>query len=648
MSFIKDKIRSLEKEIKDASQKYYTDGSSPLSDKEFDKKIDELKALSPQSDVLEKTGWGYDVEKDTTSGEKFVHTCGEVGSLKKAYSVEEISEDIRYNMCEVSLKLDGLSVVLYYEDGVLVTAATRGDGFVGVDITDKVKKISNGRLVHILDTSFTGAVRGEILMSDEDFSKYQEIKPNSKNSRNTTAGIINATVKDVSKDLRYLRIYVYTVVKVEKSDKLNDRRSLYSVRNWIRQNFADVVPAQTFASYPQGMEKELYKQFRESTDVHLPADGLVIKRNLIKYDASTGNMSYTAQAYKFESEKATVEVEDVEWNLSKNRLLFPRILVKPVQLAGTTVQAATGYNAKYIFEEGIGPGAVVQIEKHGEIVPNINSVFKRNDNYKLPDRCPCCNQPLEWNGVHLQCNNPECMNADEQDILMWCKTLAPVKGLADSLILKFLHEYARGEKLSVESFMTWMKEEYVRIKAANQNCTGHRALYFKMCDTIYYGKFDLKDALVALNIPRLGEITAKKLSECNVEVKDWLICENATGAYLSLLYTIKEASMKSLKENRKKFERLNYIFDQIDWSASPVYNQDMIKVAITGKLSVPRKEFEQYLNDNGYVLAEIAKDTKYLITDDPTSNSSKNKKADQLGIQKISEHKFREMVGENK
>lgn len=193
---------SLEKKIAENAQAYYTDGSSELTDEEFDSLVDQLRKENPDSELLQKTGWGYSINEDTTPGKKYPHKYGEAGSLEKCRTWEEVKPVFRNQFVDMSLKLDGISVLLYYRDGKLYQALTRGDGAVGIDITDKVLEIGTTvdmskfteysiKLSDDDNANFTGAVRGEIVMSFRNFDKYKKLHPEAKNPRNVAAGIIN-------------------------------------------------------------------------------------------------------------------------------------------------------------------------------------------------------------------------------------------------------------------------------------------------------------------------------------------------------------------------------------------------------------------------------------------------------------------------
>ena len=259
----------------------------------------------------------------------------------------------------------------------------------------------------------------------------------------------------------------------------------------------------------------------------------------------------------------------------------------------------------------------------------------------IPTCCPECGTDLVWNGVHLQCPNDQCSNASRQDLSIWMENIAPVDGLGDSLKFKFL-EMLFGDQLSVESVMD-RKDHQMYFMTAR---SGHKLLMHKMFTQLFgNSKIKAESAIKALNIPRLGDITSTKLAQHkNIlqNIYNASINEEPLGDYSD---TIGTANMQSIVANLNKFSRLRYIIDRIVYSEDEVVSEIQIKgkVAITGKLSVPRKQFEHELMSHGYELREISKDTKFLITDDPQGNSSKNQKASAWGIEKITESNFRNM-----
>lgn len=644
-------MTELEEKIQKAAQAYYTDGSSELSDDEFDRLVEQLRIENPESPLLKKTGWGYSVESDSTHGMKYKHRYGIAGSLEKCRTWEEVKPIFRDQFVDISLKLDGISVLLYYRDGKLYQALTRGDGEVGIDITDKVLEIGiltdttkytaypcisgNGDRTH-----FTGAVRGEIVMSFSNFDKYKELHPEAKNPRNATAGIINKKFVE-SAELKLLDIVVYSIVGCESV--LTDVNCIWHIRDWLKHYFTHTAPSCSYQLSEQTMLDD-FAAIREDWSDKYPSDGLVITLSTLKHNGFA--VIQESQAFKFKAETAQTEVIEVEWNMSKTGYAVPKVRLKPVFLSGTTVQYCTGYNAKYIKDNNIAVGSLVEIEKHGEIIPTINKVIAESDMAELPKFCPHCQTELQWEGVHLKCMNPQCSNSNTKDTLIWTGVLAPVDMLGDSLKQTFFMEIY-GEVPTIETLMHDRTNAYSNAAEGTQV---HRMR--KMFDSLFGNdKISLVDAIKALNIPRFGDINASKLAEYPNEVRELLqiACDGscadgmkALKLFNTLTAYIGSANSMALQSNMDKITRLRFIQKRIDWSKPKKDESSFGKVAITGKLSVKRADFEKELLSVGFTPADIGKDTKFLITDDPNSSSSKNKKADKWNIPKITEQEFRE------
>ena len=651
------RIKQLESLITEYAQKYYQDGSSPVSDEEFDSLVNELRSLKPDSSILSATGWGYDVNNDTTPGQKAVHMYGKVEGLNKCHNAQELSRSYLNTIVDASLKLDGLSVVLYYKEGQLKQALTRGDGVTGIDVTKKVTIIDPALSSTMSDIQFSGAVRGEILMSHANFEKYKRNHDDAKNARNTTAGLINAKEFEES-DLKLLSILVYTVVGLDTSSEFIHSKflNMTHIVNWLKQNFKAVAPyskifvkCENFQSTMDLLRQEWYGEF--------PADGIVLTQNISlvpdfspEYDGIMSSttlrykVDYESCAFKFPAESKNTEVLDVEWNLTKTHYLMPKVKLSPIFLSGTQVSYCTGYNAQFIQQKGIGPGAIVEVEKRGEIIPNINKVvlYSKCD---LPQTCPDCQSTLIWDGVHLKCPNKNCGNASKQDLLIWIRNIAPIDGLGDSIIIKYLSAIFE-DNLDIDTIM--LSQTYSEIVRRLQRSSGdkHKKLIVQMFDKLYGRngyQISLKAALLALNIPRLGEVTADKFAKYPDSIRCLMTPNMMSSSFWDdLAAQIGYANAIAIKENQSKFRRLEYISDMIVWSEPT--NTDpgkTIKVAITGKLSVPRAAFVTELARYGYKVGEISSSTKFLITDDPNSNSSKNVKANKLNILKITESEFR-------
>lgn len=612
-------MTNLEKLIKQAAQKYYQDGTSELSDAEFDKLVDTVRDTDPDSEVL-KTGWGYDVTQDTTEGLRCPHRYSEVGSLKKCHSWDEFA-GIDFGIIEVdaSLKLDGISVVLYYDSGELIQALTRGDGFTGIDITEKLKP-ALPKCYTKLSEKLTCAIRGEILMSYDKFAQFQRIHPEAKNPRNSTAGLINKKGNS-SEIAQFLDIIVYTIIG-DTRDYAST--SITAIRDRLTSLFSPqfVVPSIRMELAPFNFDLRM-QELRNSWYGKYPADGIVLTRTKVSRLVNSA-VIYDAMAYKFPSEEAVTTVLGVEWSMSKTNYAVPRVHVDTVELAGTQVSYCTGYNAAYIRDNRIGPGTVVAIEKRGEIIPNINSV--RESTYAdLLINCPVCGAPLEWAGVHLICTNPECNNQSMQDLLVYLNYVAPVKGLGDSIKLKYLAEIL--DEFSISALYA-AKDKYSQIYGDH----GHKALMREMLTKLTNNdNVSAVSALCALNIPRVGEITAQKL----IPYKDALLHLEEPSSRDNIKAAVGDATTEAIYDNKDKLQWLEVLGSKITWDAS-----NSSRVAVTGELSVKRAIFKKELEYAGYTLGDVNRSCIALICNE-LSSSSKCKKAQELGIPILTESQFR-------
>lgn len=637
-------MTDIEMKIKEAAQKYYTDGSSDLSDEEFDVLVDQLRAENPDSGLL-KVGWGYDTSIDSTPGEKVRHKYGTAGSLDKCRTWQELGWVLQHGPVDISLKLDGISMVLYYKHSKLVQALTRGDGTTGIDVTDKIKRIFPDTLNYHED--FNGAIRGEVLMPLANFEEFSKLHPEARNPRNSTAGLINA--KEISEDLKYLKLVVYTIVGDESiADEWTAFGGKYSV-NKIRQRLIRMVGNDNVVPFIDNVylnESSVLKEMEKYRDLFssfgYPSDGLVLTLQYLPAEMNLfPEVSYIAKAFKFASEEKESEIIEIEWNMTKTHYAMPKIHIKPIQLAGTTVEFCTAYNAQYIKENNLGPGSVVAVEKRGEIIPNVNRVVKSTE-AQLITHCPDCGHELVWNGFHLQCTNNNCSNAIIQDTLIWMNNIAPRDGMGELLeqkMLNMLVDAGELKELTIEAIME------SKLQLSNQTAQIKQNEFADMWKELHTCSVSPVKAILALNIPRIGGITAMKLAE-HMDIV-WAIYEEASKEYktlplaleVSLAKAIGNANAQSVENHMWKFERLYYLRGRIKESKKASATKG--KIAITGKLSVKRADFEKELADAGYSTGDISKDTKFLITDDPNSNSSKNKKADQWGITKVTESEFR-------
>lgn len=359
-------MSNLENIVKENAKEYYTTGKQKLSDDVFDAVIDKIKEENPNSNVL-STAWGYKPDSDNKIKHKYCH----IGSLGKAKTIKDLQNSVGKHELYVSAKLDGMSVVLYYENGVLVKALTRGDGEYGIDITNKITKIK-GCITELKSNTFTGAVRGEIMMTPKDFKLYKEKYPEAKNHRNSAVGIIGSD--DAVEDYKYLTLNVYTLVSDE-----NETVQCFNIiilYQWLSYNFGNYVVPYEFISYIT--EEDFYGKFlklKEEFETKVNIDGLVITNDIIHYNNNTSCFEYKQIAFKFQDEIKITTVKCVEWTQSKHSAYIPVVVIEPIELEGTTVKRVTGYNAKYIMDMNIKEGSTVAVCKCNQIIPKIVEVL---------------------------------------------------------------------------------------------------------------------------------------------------------------------------------------------------------------------------------------------------------------------------------
>lgn len=651
--------------IQKASQSYYENGTSNLTDEQFDRALDKLKAEEPNSSLLTDVGHGYDINLDSTPGARLPHKYGQVIGLEKCHDWDELPDMYLGELLAISPKLDGLSIVCYFIGKHLDMALTRGsrDGFTGIDVTDKVNLILDKELSvvdSVIDTNV--GLRGEIIMSDEMFDQFKQDYPLGldgktapTNPRNSAAGIMNR--KDWKpEDLKYLDIIFYRVVGFENRRSIQDTSisNISDIQHLLYKYLKSeyIVPRYFFnlqvdmqSKYPELPElmhavQDNVNRIWENHKIHNYAtDGLVLDiYNNCYVNDTTSKVEYTGIAFKFKAETKYTTVTDVIWSLSKTGYVIPRVQVEPIELSGANVTYASGFNAKYIQDMKICKGSKIELMRSGEVIPDIQEVLftpVTTDNEilrTLPTQCPSCNSKLSWEGVHLKCNNPDCLGKGTWDLLVWTNFLAPIDNFGDKLRIKYLKMLIpEGEHMNVpyfmEHFKTYRKEAF----------TVQDKLFVNMMDKIFNQPVELSDALQALNIPRLGDVTSSKLSTRPDLVYKLMKHDITSTEYQELVTLLGEATAVVLKHSHK-ITNLEYIWDNIN---KYEVCKDITKIAITGSLSVPRKQFELECKPYGFICSSLTKDCKFLVTDNPTSNSDKNKKADKWGIPKITENEFR-------
>lgn len=631
-------VQDLENKIKYYAQKYY-EGSPVIDDNQFDSLVDKLRSIKPESDVL-VTGWGFDV-----NGDKVKHKYSHIGSLDKCKSYIEIPERFKGKCVYISPKLDGLSAVAYYKNGKLIKGITRGNGEYGKDITEKLIRIIGS---NIPDSTFTGAVRGELIINETNWNILKDKYANQEMiaPRNFAAGIINR--KDIDEDIKYIDLVVYKIVGHETQTPFTTRRE---VLGWLNGNFINAIPIYCFDVLTENVwEEEHTKLFNQFKTNGYELDGLVLTDSTVPYDYSSMSYMWNEVAFKFAAESTDTIIKDIEWTLSRTQRLVPVCVVEPVVLSGANIERVTGNNAQMVNDLGLGIGAEVSITRSNEVIPKILEVINPS-NQELPSKCPVCGSQLQWVGVDLKCTNPQCPNIELSNLQQWCESIGETDGLQWTLMKQYLDKYHINSIRSLYS-----NKDIVMSDLTTRQLSITEQKIYNFFNKLYVDKVSSYKALVALNIPRLGDKTSKLLCTEQSLILDYykyivnmingVPNQDITPLYNRFIDIVKQATQMSIWENSDKFINLGYLLkdNRVEFE-SKTNEQNVQYVAVTGSLiTMKRKDFEQHINKFGYELCTNLKKCKYLITNNPDSGSSKNKQAIQYNVPIITEQQFLAML----
>lgn len=621
-------------EISNYSQSYY-EGHPEISDAEFDELYEKFKKDFPNSNYLKLPAKGFD--PNATNLQKFKHKYSTVGSISKIHSVEETNfiAPFYYN---ISVKLDGSSLVLYYVDGQLERALTRGDGLYGLDVTNKVKYLCPEALTpkFFHEKPFTGAVRGEVVMSNCAFQEYKKEHPEAKMARNVSTGLMMR--KDVSEELKYCDYIAYKILAVENDAMLE--WWLPEVHLQLKNWGFKVVTSVTVEG--EKITDDFMSQLKQREDFNTyPTDGLVIETCSLTSDEA-GIVTYVEVAYKFAAETKTCKVIDVKWNFSPKGKLVPVVQIEPTMMSGALVSNVSGFNYKFIMDNNIGPGAEITVCRSGEVIPDIQSVTKPSVEVASPYTCPECGELLELTktGVDLVCSNPDCKGRKFYNRYTFIEKMAEdIKGFGEVLIQQLVDamtECSPAPEAYTEAslFFDIQHAENSFFQNVFTPANAEKCIKLK---TLFQLPLNKEKFLRAMNIDLLGEVAAKQIASNKELFNTLFYCDKSQLlAQLSCLGVAPVLASNIIK-NIQRIRNFNAI--NITWKEDKSENINKF-IAVTGSLSIPRKEFEAKLNAKGYGITDNMKKAEFLVTNDPNSGSSKNKKAKELGLYILTEDEF--------
>lgn len=613
--------------------KYYT-GQAEISDAEFDKYVEELRSIAPNHPILHTTGWGYIPTLDKAS-----HEFGNVGSLSKYRDANLLNSAISSLKTRIIMpKYDGISCVAYYKYGKISKAVTRGNGIEGTNITDKYLQITRVTSMKIFDQSELTGIRGELVISDDNFNKLKEQYPQYKNSRNAVAGIINS--KEMSDYLQYVDFVPY---------KLQGQRIPYSSFNLVEflESIREYFPHTTEYIYVlEGRPiSQTYLEDAYNLRKGYPCDGVVASTIEFVHE-DNGTIDITQYAYKFEDEKATTRVDHIEWNLTRTGKLAPVACIDPVELDGATIKRVTCFNAQYVRDNRIGRDAWVEIQRSGSVIPDIHRVVEESPNFELPKVCPACGEELKWSGTDLICDNPDCVSMQLSRVYQWISQNGSVKGVSWNGYNDIINMLDISS--IPEIYENYTADTAKKVIEADNVGSATQTKFFEVINKLF-GEIDPIRFFIGLNLKNIGWKAAEELAKANVHI---LIRDGIDEESLSTeLYNLHNFGYSSVATILKAYELIHQVANLVKFqeitseSESDDPNKEIHYFCLTGAMNYgSRSKFCEYVKQYGWEMADI-KNSEYLVTNNPDPTSSKGKKAKELGVKIITEDEFLRVIG---
>ena len=630
-----------------ASAVYYQGKDEIMSNFEYDKLYDELVSLEKESGLVlagsptQKVG--YEILSELP---KQTHPSPML-SLDKTKQVNELESWIGDKEGLLSWKMDGLTVVLTYENGQLLNAVTRGNGVVGEVITNNAKVFKKLPI----SIPFKGhmVLRGEAVITYSEFEKINASlseEEQYKNPRNLCSGSVRQLNNEITAK-RNVELYAFTLVEAEGVDFENSQKNKME---FMRKQGFQVVEYKLVTRENIAETVEWFSDKVKTND--FPSDGLVLLYDDIEYGDSLGSTAKfprNAIAFKWADEVAKTKLLEMEWSASRTGLINPVAIFEPVELEGTTVSRASVHNISIVRELKLGIGDEIEVYKANMIIPQIAKNLTESDSLEIPDKCPVCGEKTvihKENDVEvLFCENPDCLAKKIKSISLFVSRDAMnIDGMSEATIEKFiargfLHELAdlfkleryKDEIISMEGFGEKSYEKLIKAADAAKVTTTAKFIYSlgisgiglssaKMICKAFDNDFDKirkvsREELI--EIDGVGEVLADSFVR-------FFEKENNNHVVDDLLKIIKMEDSESSVQN--DMEGMNFV---ITGSVNHFSNRGAVKELVESR--------------GGKVTGSVTSKTKYLINNDSTSNSSKNKKAKELGVQIITEDEFIDM-----
>ena len=648
-----DRIKELVEVLNRAGRAYYQESHEIMSNYEYDALYDELVALEKETGMVlansPTINVGYEVLSELP---KETHEKPML-SLDKTKEIDGLKNFLGDKSGLLSWKLDGLTIVLTYEDGQLVKAVTRGNGEVGEVVTNNAKTFKNIPLSVPFKEQLV--LRGEAVIKYTDFeeinSKIEDVDAKYKNPRNLCAGSVRQLSNEITAE-RNVNFYGFALVKAEGVDFENSLEKQYEFLAGLGFN---VVPYKRVDA--ENIAEKVAEYAKEIENFDIPSDGLVLIYDDIKYGESLGRTAKFPRngiAFKWKDETARTKLVEMEWSPSRTGLINPVAIFEPVELEGTTVTRASVHNISIVENLELGIGDEIEVYKANMIIPQILENHTRSGKLIIPNICPACGEEAvikDASGVKsLYCTNDKCVaKFTKKFTLFVSRDAMNIDGLSEETLDKFIgkgfiKEYADVYKLNR------FEEEIV-----NMPGFGRKSYENLMASVDKSRKVPVFKLLYSLGVPNIGVANAKVISryfdydmdKITKATADELVSVEGVGDVMAKAYVeyfAEQDNMAALKN----------LLDEIQLEVPEKVAVDMDN-PVAGKTFVITGSVNHFENRNqvkdlieslgGKVTGSVTAKTDYLINNDNMSTSSKNKKAKELGIPIITEEEFIQMTG---
>ena len=645
-----DRMKELSVILQKASKAYYQEDREIMSNLEYDRLYDELIRLEKETQMVlagsPTISVGYEAVDELP---KETHEATML-SLDKTKDREVLRGFIGKHKTLLSWKMDGLTIVLTYKEGNLLKAVTRGNGVIGEVVTNNARVFEN--IPHKIPYKGELILRGEAIITYSEFEKInssiEDVDARYKNPRNLCSGSVRQLNNEITAK-RHVRFYAFTLVKADGVDFHNSRQ--YQME-WLKEQGFETVEYRVVDADTLDEAMEYFAERVQEND--FPSDGLVALYDDIAYGDSLGRTAKfprNAFAFKWADEMAETTLEEIEWSPSRTGLINPVAVFAPVELEGSTVSRASVHNISIMRKLELGIGDKIRVYKANMIIPQIGENLTRSGVRDIPERCPACQGPTKIEMVNdvesLYCRNPECpAKAIKGFTLFVSRDAMNIDGLSEATLEKFIgkgfiHEF--GDIFEIGKF----KDEIVQMEGF-----GEKSFYNLMNSIEKARKTELPRVIYALGIPNIGLANAKVIcKEFGYDVEKILnLTEEELGEIDGIGPVIARSFVEYFaKEGRK--EKMDHLLSHLQLEEAPqeIGEQKFsgINFVITGNVNhfTNRNEVKAEIEKRGgKVTGSVTSKTNYLINNDVTSNSSKNKKAKELGIPIISEEDFIRML----